>query len=158
MNRHNASLKAESTSRSDSGRFARMAVAGLVVLVVVLLSVAQVVRADAPASSVGAPAVITPSGEPPTDTPAAPTNTPKPPADTPVPPADTPVPPKNDPTAQPPAATPQAVLPQTGSVVDTPAQNDNSAATLGIVGLGLALVLGGVVLSRMNVNRKSDSV
>jgi hypothetical protein len=158
MNRHSASLEAERISRSNRGRFARMAVAGLVVLVVVLLTVAQVVRADAPTSSVGAPAVITPSGEPPTDTPAAPTNTPKPPADTPVPPTDTAVPPKNDPTAQPPAATPQAVLPQTGSEVDAPAQNDNSAATLGIVALGLVLVLGGVVLSRMNANRKSDNV
>lgn len=129
-------------NKTDRFRAPRMLIAGLVIVAVTLFMVAQVVNADAPANTVSALRSVVPTEEPPTQ----------------VPPT---VGPTAEPTTIPPTArprvTPKPVLPKTGAEVEAPAQDNNSLATVGIVALGLALVAGGVVLSRMSNNRKSDS-
>ena len=127
---------------NNVGRFRilRMLVAGLVILAVVLFMVAQVVNADAPTTSVSALRSIVPTEEPPTA----------------IPPTD--VPPTGIPPTARPRATPVPVLPKTGGEVEAPVQDNSGLATAAIVGLGAILVVGAVVLSRANNNRKSDSI
>jgi hypothetical protein len=123
----------------DRFRMLRVLVAGLVILAVVLFMVAQVVNADAPTTSISALRSIVPTEEPPT----------------PVPP--TVVPPTGIPPTTRPRVTPKPVLPKTGGEVEAPVQDNSGLATAGIVGLGALLVVGAVVLSRANSNRKSDN-
>lgn len=127
-------------NRVDRFRMLRMLVAGLVILAVVLFMVAQVVNADAPTAPVSALRSIVPTEEPPT----------------PIPPTE--VPPTGIPPTARPRVTPKPVLPKTGGEVEAPVQDNSGLATAGIVGLGALLVVGAVVLSRTNNNRKSDSV
>jgi hypothetical protein len=150
MSHLNASSDKHKTLQPDRFRFLRMMVAGMVILAVVLFMVAQVVNADAPAQPISALRSIVPSEEPPTAVP--PTDVPP----TVVPPTS--VPPTGvPPTARPrPIVTPKPVLPKTGGEVETPAQNDNGLATMGIVVMGLLLVVGGVALSRVNSARNSS--
>ena len=136
-------------NKTDRFRAPRMLIAGFVIVAVTLFMVAQVVNADAPANTVSALRSIVPTVEPPT--PVPPTDIPP----TTIPPTD--ISPTTIPPTARPRVTPKPVLPKTGAEVEAPAQDNNSLATVGIVALGLALVAGGVVLSRMSNNRKSDS-
>jgi flagellar basal body-associated protein FliL len=149
------------TAQSGQHRALHIVVAALIFVAAGLFMVSWVASADAPARSVDALRSIVPSEEPPTQVP--PTEVPPtevPPTE--VPPTEVPptsiVPTTMPPTRVPPSATPKPVLPKTGAEVDAPtAQEDNGLGTLLIVGLGVALVAGGVMLSRASNTRKSDS-
>jgi hypothetical protein len=156
MSRSFADSNKSRAAQPDQNRALRIVVAALIFVAAGLFMVSWVASADAPARSVDALRSIVPSEEPPTQVP--PTEVPP----TEVPPTDVPptsiVPTTMPPTRVPPRATPKPVLPKTGAEVDAPAaQEDNGLATLLIVGLGVALVAGGVMLSRASNARKSDS-